>query len=78
MKRLDYISWDEYFISGRAAMALDPTGSAVRIYRSTMDRRTFFFRSLRAICVPPIISTQCPRVLSTLYQRVLKKSMEGF
>ena len=40
---------EEYFMSGSSVMALEPTGSAVRIYKSTTDRRTFFFRSVSSI-----------------------------
>ena len=40
---------EEYFISGREVIALEPTGSAVLIYRSTTLRRTFFFRSVSSM-----------------------------
>ena len=44
---------EEYFMSGSSVMALEPTGSAVRIYRSTTLRRTFFFRSVSSMNSPP-------------------------
>ena len=40
-------------MSGSSAMALEPTGSAVRIYRSTTLRSTFFLRSESSMKVPP-------------------------
>ena len=47
---------DEKSISGSWAMVFEPTGSAVRIYKSTIALRIFCFRSDSSMTTPPVLA----------------------